>query len=170
MKVFVTISSVLAFVGLSICQNVCTADDVLNSLNAVEHYADKMQSVTDSSGDNIDPTAPIFKNFESQTKHFNEDLQCTFNTTTTEQTAICSAYETLGYLHVADGRAFYEKNGHGDNAVKMHGYILQSQHALENYTTQVKAAAASCVDRIDTAYTPLGTQLQNLLQAYPGTA
>ncbi|KAK4867023.1 hypothetical protein LT330_007764 [Penicillium expansum] len=175
MKAFVAISSVLAFAGLSICQNTCTADDVLNSLNAVEHYADKMQSVTDASSDNIDPSAPIFKNFESQTKHFNEDLQCTFNTTQAEQTAICSAYETfatsqLSYLHVADGRAFYEKNGHGDNAVKMHGYILQSQHALENYTTQVKAAAASCVDRIDTVYTPLGTQLQKLLQAYPGTA
>ncbi|KAJ5604248.1 hypothetical protein N7537_007204 [Penicillium hordei] len=175
MKVFVAIPTVLVFVGLSICQNTCTADDVLNSLNAVEHYADKMQSVTDSSSDNIDPSAPIFKNFESQTKHFNEDLQCTFNTTPVEQTAICSAYEKfamsqLGYLHVADGRAFYEKNGHGDNAVKMHGYILQSQHALENYTIQAKAAAASCVDRIETAYTPLGRQLKRLLEAYPGTA
>ncbi|KAF4763022.1 hypothetical protein HAV15_001584 [Penicillium sp. str.  len=134
-----------------------------------------MQSVTDSSDDNIDPSVPIFKNFESQTNHFNEDLQCTFNTTPAEQTAICSAYEKfatsqLGYYHMADGRAFYEKNGHGDNAVKMHGYILQSQHALENYTTQVKAAAASCVGRIETAYTPLGTQLQELLEAYPGTA
>ncbi|CAI7576622.1 unnamed protein product [Penicillium palitans] len=175
MKAFVTVSTVLAFVGLSICQNTCTADDVLNSLTAVEHYAIKMQSVTDSSSDNIDPSAPIFKNFESQTNHFNEDLQCTFNTTPAEQTAICSAYEKfatsqLGYYHVADGRVFYEKNGHGDNAVKMHGYILRSQHALENYTTQVKTAAASCVDRIETAYTPLGTQLQKLLEAYPGTA
>ncbi|KAF7528136.1 hypothetical protein PCG10_001423 [Penicillium crustosum] len=175
MKVFVTVSAVLAFVGLSICQNTCTADDVLNSLTAVEHYADKMQSVTDSSSDNIDPSAPIFKKFESQTNHFNEDLQCTFNTTPAEQTAICSAYEKfatsqLGYYHMADGRAFYEKNGHGDNAVKMHGYILQSQHALENYTTQVKAAAALCVDRIEKAYTPLGTQLQELLEAYPRTA
>lgn len=116
MKTFLTISSVLAFAGLSICQNTCTADDVLNSLNAVEYYADKMQSVTDASSDNIDPSAvsidsyrlykdpsklitpliqPIFKNFESQTKHFNEDLQCTFNTTQAEQTAICSAYETV---------------------------------------------------------------------------
>ncbi|KAG0153728.1 hypothetical protein Pdw03_6171 [Penicillium digitatum] len=175
MKIFATVLSVLAFVGVSISQNTCTADDVLNSLSSVEHYADKMQSVTDSSNDDIDPSAPIFKNFESQTKHFNGDLQCTFNTALAEQTAICSAYETfatsqLGYLHVADGRAFYEKNGHGDNAIKMHEYILQSQHALENYTTQVKAAAASCVDRIETAYTPLGTQLQNLLQAYPGAA
>ncbi|KAJ5195767.1 hypothetical protein N7449_006246, partial [Penicillium cf. viridicatum] len=160
-------------------ENTCTADDVLNPLTAVEHYADKMQSVTDSSSDNIDPSAaltqPIFKNFESQTKHLNEDLQCTFNTTPAEQTAICNAYQKfgtsqLGYLHVADGRAFYGKNRHGDNAVKMHGYILQSQHALENYTTQVKAAAASCVDRIEIAYTPLGTQLQDLLEAYPGTA
>jgi hypothetical protein len=57
MKVFVAIPTVLVFVGLSICQNTCTADDVLNSLNAVEHYADKMQSVTDSSSDNIDPSA-----------------------------------------------------------------------------------------------------------------
>ncbi|OQD60412.1 hypothetical protein PENPOL_c023G10688 [Penicillium polonicum] len=175
MKVFVTVPTVFAFVGLSICQNTCTADDVLNSLTAVEHYADKMQAVTDSSDDNIDPSAPIFKNFEGQTKHFNEDLQCTFNTTPEEQTAICSAYEKfatsqLGYLHVADGRTFYEKNGHGDNAVKMHGYILQAQHSLENYTTQVRAAAGSCVDRIGTAYTPLGTQLQKLLEAYPGTA
>ena len=46
MKVFVTVPTVFAFVGLSICQNTCTADDVLNSLNAVEHYADKMQAVT----------------------------------------------------------------------------------------------------------------------------
>lgn len=57
MKAFVTVSTVLAFVGLSICQNTCTADDVLNSLTAVEHYAIKMQSVTDSSSDNIDPSA-----------------------------------------------------------------------------------------------------------------
>lgn len=57
MKIFVTISTILAFVGLSICQTTCTADDVLNSLTAVEHYADKMQSVTDSSSDNIDPSA-----------------------------------------------------------------------------------------------------------------
>lgn len=119
MKTFLTISSVLAFAGLSICQNTCTADDVLNSLNAVEYYADKMQSVTDASSDNIDPSAvsidsyrlykdpsklitpliqPIFKNFESQTKHFNEDLQCTFNTTQAEQTAICSAYETVSWI------------------------------------------------------------------------
>lgn len=55
-----TVSAVLAFVGLSICQNTCTADDVLNSLTAVEHYADKMQSVTDSSSDNIDPSAVSF--------------------------------------------------------------------------------------------------------------
>lgn len=57
MKVLSTVSTVLALVGLSICQNTCTADDVLNSLTAVEHYADKMQSVTDSSDDNIDPSA-----------------------------------------------------------------------------------------------------------------
>lgn len=116
MKIFATVLSVLAFVGVSISQNTCTADDVLNSLSSVEHYADKMQSVTDSSNDDIDPSAvstnpyrlykisgklnttltqPIFKNFESQTKHFNGDLQCTFNTALAEQTAICSAYETV---------------------------------------------------------------------------
>ncbi|KAJ5357001.1 hypothetical protein N7517_011610 [Penicillium concentricum] len=177
MKVFVAISSVLAFVGLAICQTqtTCTADDVLNSITAVQHYAEKMQSVTDSSNENIDPAGAVYKNFEGQTKHFNEDLQCTFNATTEEQTAICSAYEEfataqLGYLHVADGREFYDQNGHGDNAVKMHGYILQAQYGLENYTAEVKEAAPSCASRIDTAYTPLGDQLQALLQAYPGTA
>ncbi|CAG8903311.1 unnamed protein product [Penicillium egyptiacum] len=200
MKAFVTISSVLAIVGPSTCQTTCTADNVLNSLTAVKHYADKMQSVTDGSSGNINPSAvslnlcvkphflregsgklttplvqPIFKNFEGQTKHLNEDLQCTFDTTPKEQSDICSDYEKfatsqLSYLHVAGGRSFYEKNGHGDNAVKMHGYILQAQDTLENYTSQVKAAAASCADRIDTAYTPLGTQLQKLLEAYPGTA
>ncbi|CAI7634531.1 unnamed protein product [Penicillium glandicola] len=177
MKVLITILTVLAFVGLSICDitAACTADDVLNSLTAIENYADKMQSVTDSSSDNIDPSGAIFKNFESQTKHLKQDLQCTFNTTSEEQTSICSAYEKfataqLSYLHVADGRAFYEKNGSGDNAVKMHGYILQAQEALESYTMQVKAAASSCASRVDTAYTPLGVQLQSLLQAYPGEA
>ncbi|KAJ5178615.1 uncharacterized protein N7500_001314 [Penicillium coprophilum] len=199
MKAFVAISSILVFVGLAICQTqtTCTADDVLNSITAVQHYAEKMQSVTDSSNENIDTTGAIYKNFEGQTRHFNEDLQCTFNTTAEEQTAICSAYEKvsstptfcgdqmpnmgsllpkqfataqLGYLHVADGREFYEKNGHGENAVKMHGYILQAQYGLENYTAEVKEAASSCANRIDTAYTPLGTQLQALLEAYPGTA
>ncbi|KAJ5497528.1 hypothetical protein N7463_009515 [Penicillium fimorum] len=177
MKVFVAISSVLAFIGPAICQTqtTCTADDVLNSINAVQHYATKMQSVADSSNDNIDPTGAIYKNFEGQTRHLNEDLQCTFNATTEDQTAICRAYEEfataqLGYLHVADGREFYEQNGHGDNAVKMHGYISQAQQGLENYTVEIKEAAPSCAGRIDTAYAPLGEQLQTLLQAYPGMA
>ncbi|KAJ5965152.1 uncharacterized protein N7479_005028 [Penicillium vulpinum] len=178
MKLFMTISSVLTCIGFAVCQTqtVCTADDVINSITAVERYAQKMQSVTDSSNENIDPAAAIYKNFEGQTRHLNEDLQqCTFNTTADEQTQICSAYEEfataqLGYLHVADGRDFYAQNGHGENAVKMHGYILQAQNALVNYTAQVGEAATSCADRVNTAYAPLGTQLQNLLEAYPGTA
>ncbi|KAJ5200768.1 hypothetical protein N7491_008426, partial [Penicillium cf. griseofulvum] len=113
----------------------------------------------------------IYNNFEGQTKNLSQDLQCTLNATMEEQTAICSAYEEFGmaqlsYLHVADGGAFYEKNGHGDNAVMMHGYILQAQDALQNYTAQVKEAAPSCAGRIDTRYTLLGKQLQSLLQAY----
>jgi hypothetical protein len=56
MKPFLAISSISAFIGLAICQTqtTCTADDILNSITAVQHYARKMQSVTDSSNENID--------------------------------------------------------------------------------------------------------------------
>ena len=58
MKAFLAIYSISAFIGLAVCQTqtTCTADDILNSITAVQHYARKMQSVTDSSNENIDPS------------------------------------------------------------------------------------------------------------------
>ncbi|KAJ5881607.1 uncharacterized protein N7529_000279 [Penicillium soppii] len=175
MKNFLGIFSILAIASPSFCQRVCTADDVRVSLLTVEYLAGQMQSLVDIDHSDIDPSGRIYRNFMVQTNHLIQDLQCNIIASPDEQLAICSAYEgfaakELAYLHVSEEPEFYQRNNNGPNGVKVHGYILQAETALENYTSQIRNAVPSCTDRIDAAYQPLGVQLAHLLQSYPGTA
>ncbi|KAJ5813151.1 hypothetical protein N7447_010174 [Penicillium robsamsonii] len=137
MKGFMAISSVLAFIGLAIwqTQTTCTADDVFNSITAVQHYAAEMHALSMRPQRIRDSTAGLPLRGR--------------------------------WTRILRAKWTWKK------AVKMHGYILQAQQgseAIQSYTAEVKEAALSCAGRIDTAYVPLGEQLQTLLQAYPDTA
>ncbi|KAJ5333851.1 uncharacterized protein N7506_007634 [Penicillium brevicompactum] len=172
MKTIMKLCGLFAMIGFSCAQRICTADDVVLSLSAVQYLADKMQLLVDTNNNNIDPSGPIYNNYLTQTNHLNQDLQCNANVTPTDQLNICDAYEhfshsQLRFLHVADGLKFYQQNGNDDNAVKMHGYILAAEQSLVNYTSRIKEISPSCSARIDTAYKPLGAQLNSLKDAYP---
>ncbi|CAI7594908.1 unnamed protein product [Penicillium bialowiezense] len=175
MKAFMKLYGIFALIGFSYSQRVCSADDVVLSMRGAQYLADKMQLVTDTNNNNIDPSGPIYNNYLTLINHFNQDLQCNANLTSQDQVNICDAYEHFSYaqlrfLHVADGLKFYQQNGNGDNGVKMHGYILGAEQALVSYTSRLKEIAPSCVARIDAAYKPLGAQLLVLKDAYPNAS
>lgn len=47
---------IFALIGFSYSQRVCSADDVVLSMRGAQYLADKMQLVTDTNNNNIDPS------------------------------------------------------------------------------------------------------------------
>lgn len=56
MKIIMKLCGIFAMIGFSCAQRVCTADDVVLSLSAVQYLADKMQLLVDTNNNNIDPS------------------------------------------------------------------------------------------------------------------
>lgn len=56
MKTIMKLCGLFAMIGFSCAQRICTADDVVLSLSAVQYLADKMQLLVDTNNNNIDPS------------------------------------------------------------------------------------------------------------------
>lgn len=68
MKAFLFECGILAIVSPSFCQKVCNGDDVLLSLSAAQHFAGKMQLLTDVNNNSIDPSG-VSPSYTLETPH-----------------------------------------------------------------------------------------------------